>query len=43
MMDSNGPYSPKQGMMSALELPPDLQNASGLADRFEANKMGQRG
>mmetsp|Transcript_3923 Transcript_3923/g.4664 ORF Transcript_3923/g.4664 Transcript_3923/m.4664 type:complete len:103 (+) Transcript_3923:1841-2149(+) len=43
MMDSNGPYSPKQGMMSALELPPDLQAASSLANRLEANKVGQRG
>ena len=34
-MDSTGAYSPKNGLLEAVEMPPDVLNANRLADRFE--------
>ena len=40
IMDS-GPYSPKQsGLLNAIEVQPDIENAKALAERFEASKVG---
>ena len=41
MMDSSSPYSLKQsGLLTAVEIQPDIEKAKALGDRFEANKVG---
>ena len=34
-MDSTGAYSPKNGLLEAVDMAPDVLNANRLADRFE--------